>query len=101
AEASYGAQGAGGLVSLRSEVGPGRVLYGSVTLSQDRDDRVSAAVAAGGRERISDASGHARATLFAEDQFRDGISPGVGSGAAEGGRAHMQTAGVDVPFGKR
>ena len=99
AEASYGAQGAGGLVSLRSELGPGRVLYGTFTLSQDRDDRVSATVAAGGRERIADARGNARATLFAEDQFRDG--PLLGTGASDGGRAHMQTAGFDVPLGKR
>ena len=49
AEASYGAQGAGGLLSLRSERGPGRVLYGTVTLSQDRDDRLMSTVAAGGR----------------------------------------------------
>jgi uncharacterized repeat protein (TIGR01451 family) len=99
AEASYGAQGAGGLVSLRSELGPGRVVYGTVTLSQDRDDRVSTAVAAGGRERISDAKGNARATLYAEDQFRDG--PFVGNGTSDGGRAHMQTAGLDLPLSKR
>ena len=92
-------QGVGGLLSLKSELGPGKVLYGTFTLSQDRDDRVSAAVAAGGRERISDDHGNARATLFAEDQFRDG--PFVGTGASDGGRAHMQTAGLDVPFGKR
>ncbi len=98
-EVSYGVQGVGGLVSLKTELGPGRVLYGTFTLSQDRDDRVSAAVAAGGRERISDARGNARATLFAEDQFRDG--PFVGTGTADGGRAHMQTAGVDVPLSKR
>ncbi|MCU1276897.1 MAG: hypothetical protein JWM53_443, partial [bacterium] len=98
-EVSYGAQGVGGLLSLKTELGPGRVLYGTFTLSQDRDDRVSASVAAGGRERISDAKGNARATLFAEDQFRDG--PFVGTGTSDGGRAHMQTAGLDVPIGKR
>ncbi len=98
-EVSYGAQGVGGLLSLKSELGPGRVLYGTFTLSQDRDDRISAAVAAGGRERLIDANGHARATLFAEDQFRDG--PLVGTGTSDGGTAHMQTAGVDLPLGKR
>jgi uncharacterized repeat protein (TIGR01451 family) len=98
-EVSYGAQGVGGLVSLRTEVGPGRVLYGTTTLSQDRDDRLSAAVAAGGRERIADAKGNARATLYAEDQFREG--PLVGAGGTDGGRSHMQTAGLDIPFGKR
>lgn len=98
-EVSYGAQGVGGLVSLRTEVGPGRVLYGTTTLSQDRDDRVSASVAAGGRERIADAKGNARATLYAEDQFREG--PLVGAGGTDGGRSHMQTAGLDIPFGKR
>ncbi|HEX6839679.1 MAG TPA: hypothetical protein VF334_24040, partial [Polyangia bacterium] len=98
-EVSYGAQGVGGLLSLKSELGPGRVLYGTFALSQDRDDRISAAVAAGGRERIADAHGNARATLFAEDQFRDG--PFVGTGTSDGGRAHMQTAGVDLPLGKR
>lgn len=98
-EVSYGAQGVGGLLALKSELGPGRVLYGTFTLSQDRDDRVSAAVAAGGRERISDGHGNARATLFAEDQYRDG--PFVGTGTSDGGKAHMQTAGVDVPLSKR
>jgi hypothetical protein len=98
-EVSYGAQGVGGLLSLHTELGPGRVLYGTVTLSQDRDDRVSAAVAAGGRERINDNHGNARATLFAEDQFRDG--PFVGTAMSGSGRAHMQTAGVDVPVSKR
>lgn len=98
-EVSYGAQGVGGLLSLKSELGPGRVLYGTFALSQDRDDRLSATVAAGGRERIADAHGNARATLFAEDQFRDG--PFVGTGTSDGGRAHMQTAGLDLPLGKR
>jgi fimbrial isopeptide formation D2 family protein/uncharacterized repeat protein (TIGR01451 family) len=98
-EVSYGAQGVGGLLSLKSELGPGRVLYGTFALSQDRDDRISAAIAAGGRDRIADAHGNARATLYAEDQFRDG--PFVGTGTSDGGRAHMQTAGVDLPIGKR
>lgn len=97
-EGSYGAQGVGGLVSVKSEMSPGRVLYGTFTMSQDRDDRVSTIVAAGGRQRIADKSGNARATLYAEDQFRDG--PLYDSDAA-GSRAHMQTAGVDVPIGKR
>ena len=56
-------------------------------------------MAAGGRERIADAKGNARALLFAEDQFREG--PLVGAGGSDGGRAHMQTAGLDIPFGKR
>jgi len=98
-EVSYGAQGVGGMLTLKSELGPGKVLYGTFTLSQDRDDRVSAAVAAGGRERISDAKGNARATLFAEDQFRDG--PFVGTGTTDGGRAHMITTGLDIPLSKR
>jgi uncharacterized repeat protein (TIGR01451 family)/fimbrial isopeptide formation D2 family protein len=94
AEASYGAMGAGGLLSLRSERGPGRVLYGTVTFSQDRDDRLMSTVAAGGRERIVDARGNARAILFAEDQFRDGP-------VALGGRAHVLATGVEVPIAKR
>src|SRR5581483_3108177 len=98
-EASYGAQGAGGLLSLRSERGPGRVLYGTVTLSQDRDDRLMSTVAAGGRERITDAKGNARALLFAEDQFRDGPAGDAALGA--GGRAHVLATGLDVPIGKR
>ncbi|HWE29680.1 MAG TPA: hypothetical protein VHB97_16840, partial [Polyangia bacterium] len=101
-EVSYGAQGVGGLLSLRTEVGPGRVLYGTTTLSQDRDDRLSATVDAGGRERIADAKGNARATLYAEDQFREGPLLGAGgAGSTDGGRSHMQTAGLDIPFGKR
>ncbi len=98
-EISYGAQGVGGLLSLKSELGPGRVLYGTFTLSEDRDDRVAATVAAGGRERISDNKGNARATIFAEDQFRDG--PYVGPGLSDGGRAHMLTTGVDLPLWKK
>jgi uncharacterized repeat protein (TIGR01451 family) len=96
AEANYGVDGAGGLLSLRTALGPGRVLYGTFTLSQDRDDRLSSTVAAGGRERIADAHGNARATLYAEDQFRDG--PLVADG---GGRAHMLTTGLDLPLSKR
>lgn len=98
-EVSYGAEGVGGLLSVKSELGPGRVLYGTFALSQDQDDRLSTSIAAGGRERISDARGNARATLYAEDQFRDG--PFVGTGMSDGGRAHMQTAGLDLPLGKR
>ena len=41
AEVSYGVFGAGGKVGLKTELGKGRVIYGTVTLSQDRDDRVS------------------------------------------------------------
>jgi uncharacterized repeat protein (TIGR01451 family) len=96
AEASYGVQGAGGLLSLRTELGPGRVLYGTVTLSQDRDDRLSTRVAAGGRERIADRRGNARAVLFAEDQFRDGPLEMIG-----GGRSHVIATGVELPLAKR
>jgi hypothetical protein len=85
-------------LSLKSELAPGRVLYGTFTLSQDRDDRVATIVAAGGRQRLADKSGNARATLYAEDQFRDGPLYNGDSGNA---RAHMQTAGLDVPLGKR
>ncbi|HUS64446.1 MAG TPA: SdrD B-like domain-containing protein, partial [Kofleriaceae bacterium] len=97
AEGSYGAQGAGGLLSLRSELGPGRIIYGTVTLSQDRDDRLASTVAAGGRERIADKKGNARAVLFAEDQFRDGLVATAGAA----GRAHILATGVDVPISKR
>jgi uncharacterized repeat protein (TIGR01451 family) len=97
AEASYGVFGAGGKLGLKTELGKGRVIYGTVTLSQDRDDRVSTTVAAGGRERIDDRHGNARAFLFAEDQFRDG--PLVLGDAAS--RAHMLTAGLDLPIAKR
>lgn len=94
AEGSYGVLGAGGLLSLKSDLGPGRTLYGTVTLSQDREDRLSASVAAGGRERITDKRGNARAILYAEDQFRDG--PLYFSG-----RAHVLATGLDVPLSKR
>ncbi len=96
-EVSYGAQGWGGLVGLKTDLSKGRVIYGTVTLSQDRDDRLSSTVAAGGRERIDDKNGNARAFLFAEDQFRDG--PLVLGDSSS--RAHMQTAGLDVPLAKR
>jgi uncharacterized repeat protein (TIGR01451 family)/fimbrial isopeptide formation D2 family protein len=94
AEASGGVQGFGGLLSLRTELGPGRVIYGTVTLSQDRDDKLSSTVAAGGRERITDKTGNTRAILFAEDQFRDGP-------VETGGRAHILATGVDLPLAKR
>jgi uncharacterized repeat protein (TIGR01451 family) len=106
AEGSYGAQGAGGLLGLKSEIGPGRVVYGTVTLSQDRDDRLISTVAAGGRQRIDDRYGHARALLFAEDQFRDGpvgscvaaYTPASCDGA---GRAHVLATGLDIPIAKK
>jgi hypothetical protein len=106
AEASYGAQGAGGLLQLKSELGPGRVVYGTVTLSQDRDDRLVSTVAAGGRERVVDAHGNARALLFAEDQFRDGavgscVNAYLPSSCDGAGRAHVLATGVDVPLSKR
>jgi len=94
AEGSGGVAGFGGLLGLRSEPVAGRVLYGTVTLSQDRDDRLSATVAAGGRERLLDRNGNARATLFAEDQFRDGP-------VELGGRAHVIATGVDLPVWRR
>jgi hypothetical protein len=94
AEGSGGVAGFGGLLGLRSEPIRGRILYGTVTLSQDRDDRLSATVAAGGRERVIDKNGNARATLFAEDQFRDGP-------VELGGRQHVVAAGVDLPVWKR
>jgi len=106
AEGSYGAQGAGGLLSLKTELGPGRVVYGTVTLSQDRDDRLLSTVAAGGRERIVDGHGKPRALLFAEDQFRDGpvgscVNAYTPSSCDGAGRAHVLATGVDVPLGKR
>lgn len=94
AEGSGGVAGFGGLLGLRSEPVRGRVLYGTVTLSQDRDDRLSATVAAGGRERLLDKNGNARATLFAEDQFRDGP-------VELGGRSHVVATGVDLPVWRR
>jgi uncharacterized repeat protein (TIGR01451 family)/fimbrial isopeptide formation D2 family protein len=97
AEVSYGVFGAGGKLGLKTDLGKGRVLYGTVTLSQDRDDRVSTVVAAGGRERIDDRHGNARAFLFAEDQFRDG--PLVLGDTSS--RAHMLTAGLDLPLARR
>jgi uncharacterized repeat protein (TIGR01451 family) len=106
AEGSYGAQGAGGLASLKSDLGQGRVVYGTVTLSQDREDRLISTVAAGGRVRILDNNGKARALLFAEDQFRDGpVGPCTAAytlAACDGaGRAHVLATGLDVPLGKR
>jgi hypothetical protein len=90
------------MVALEQRLGPGRVLYGSYTFSQDRDDRVLSQLAAGGRERIDDSRGNARALLYAEDQFRDGpigeaaLRPGEAAG-----RAHIQAAGVDLPLARR
>jgi uncharacterized repeat protein (TIGR01451 family) len=96
-EFSYGVYGPGGLLGLKTELGKGRVLYGTVTLSQDRDDRLSTTIAAGGRERVADRNGNARLFLFAEDQFRDG--PVVAGDTTA--RAHMITAGLDLPLWKR
>ncbi len=95
--------GIGALVSLKTALGPGRVIYGTVTLSQDRDDRLATTVAAGGRERVTDRQGNARAILFAEDQFRDGpLGTCVARiGCDDGGRAHVLATGLDVPISKR
>jgi len=96
AEASGGPMGFGGLLSLQRDAGPGRIIYGTVTLSQDRDDRLSTTVTAGGRERVADKAGNARAVLFAEDQFRDGPFGGIA-----GGRSQVLVSGVDLPLAKR
>jgi uncharacterized repeat protein (TIGR01451 family) len=99
-EVSYGASGVGGLLRLRTNIGPGRVLYGTFSLSEDRDDRLITEVATGGRERVNDQSGQTHLTLFAEDQFRDG--PLILGGAIAGTeRAHVQAAGFELPIGRR
>ncbi|HEY3356951.1 MAG TPA: SdrD B-like domain-containing protein [Polyangia bacterium] len=86
-EGGYGVQGPLGLAGVQSDLGQGRLLYGTYTFSTDADDRIAGVFAAGGRQRAAGS----RAELFAEDQFRrDGY-----------GRAEAQVAGVQVPLGKR
>ncbi len=100
AEGSYGAQGVGGLVGLRSDLGRGRSLYGTVTVSADHEDHVGSQLAAGGRDRIVDDHGHTRAAVYVEDQFRNG--PEIfGGDAAPSGRAHLLVSGVDIPLAQR
>jgi uncharacterized repeat protein (TIGR01451 family) len=94
-EGTYGPQvGLGGLVGLKTDLTSGRVLYGTYTISQDHDDIVSSAFAVGGRERL----GQTRATIYAEDQFRDGRDS---LASLDTSRSHMQTVGADVPLWKK
>ncbi|MBI5480761.1 MAG: DUF11 domain-containing protein [Deltaproteobacteria bacterium] len=85
-EGGYGAQGPTAGVGLQSDLGPGRVLYGSYTFSVDGDDRLMGTFATGGRQKADGT----RAELFAEDQYR--------RDAYE--RMQAQVAGVQLPLWK-
>jgi hypothetical protein len=103
-EASYGASpipnsdgsthyGVAGLVGVKTALGKNQLLYGTYSISQDRDDLVTSQLAVGGREKVPQTP----LTLFAEDQFRDGRD--ALSGAV--GRSHMQSVGADLPLARR
>jgi hypothetical protein len=85
-EGGYGAQGPAGLVGVQTDLGHGRVLYGTYTFSTDTDDRLAGAFAAGGRQR----AGTSRVELFAEDQFRRDAF----------GRVEAQVAGATIPLAR-
>jgi uncharacterized repeat protein (TIGR01451 family) len=85
-EGGYGAQGPTAGVGLQSDLGPGRVLYGTYTFSVDGDDRLAGTFATGGRQKATGT----RAELFAEDQYR--------RDAYE--RMQAQVAGVQLPLWK-
>ena len=87
-EVSYGAQGVGGLLVAQDRARPrprhlrhrSRCRRIATIASRPPSPPAGASASPIGH-------GNARATLFAEDQFRDG--PLVGTGTSDGGRAHM------------
>jgi uncharacterized repeat protein (TIGR01451 family) len=86
AEGGYGAQGPTAGVGLQSDLGPGRVLYGTYTFSVDGDDRLLGTFATGGRQK----NDGTRAEFFAEDQLR----------RDQYERMQARVAGVQLPLWK-